>query len=127
MKALTASEGDIHRQIADLLTRAIAPAGIPSMHGVMWFTVEMRTSSTRDRCERQRRGVRPGMGDITVLHAGRHLEIELKRPVTGRQSADQRRHMNAIIECECRYAVCTGWEQVMAALAAWGIPHRRVS
>ena len=133
LRALASTEDQLHAVVAQQLRLAIAPEGVASGQGAMWWSQETRTSSRRDRCERAARGVIAGPADIVVVHDGRHLEIELKRPAVrgvqrgGRQSTEQALHMSELVLCKAQYALCDDVPQVMAALAFWGVPFRRVA
>jgi hypothetical protein len=93
---------------------------------IPWTAVDHAAKlSPRQAAARKRRGVLKGQADYRfVLDGGRSAEIELKRPVGGRQSKEQRAWEARVVAAGGLYLVCRSVAEVKGALDAWGVKYR---
>ena len=103
-------EADIHMLVADYLDRALPP-------GTMWTTVghggmplHPRTAS---RLKKQ--GLKPGIPDVLVVHQGRVIFVEIKRP-GGRLSPTQKAMHERITSAGAVVTTCHSVDEVEAFL-----------
>lgn len=88
----------------------------------LWFAVpngQLRSKAIAGKLKAE--GVKPGVSDIIILHAGLFLGMEVK-PATGRQSPDQK---DWAVECEAaggKYSVVRSINDVVEFLDANGVP-----
>ena len=104
--APVAPEDDLHIAVAKMLAFAIAPPGVASRHGVMWFSIESRNIGGRtfhgrdgdevpvEAVRRKKIGCVSGIPDIFVLFDGKVHPLELKtlRKGSGLSVAQNLRH-----------------------------------
>jgi VRR-NUC domain len=107
--------------VADMLHARCAP-------GVVWTHIghgEERTKRAGARLKRA--GLNTGWADYIFLmpaKIGHNVIVcflELKRPGTGRLSADQRKFRERVVALGCRYAVVNSPEKALVILKTWGI------
>lgn len=126
------SEDAIHMRIKRGLTDLGMAPGQTSRHGVFWCSHEIRNSgrmiTTRDGktinlegMRRKARGVVAGIPDLQFIYQGRSYWIELKNATGARSYAQQGRHIE-LENAGCLVAVCRSLHEVLAQLAAWGVP-----
>jgi len=119
-------EHSVQAQVAHLLAIEIAPPGVASLHGVLWWSVDHANAAGLPHL-RTRRGVIAGLADIYVEHQGRAHHIELKT-ATGRVSAEQRTLGSHINDTGGRWAIARDGNDVLRLLDQWGVPrHRRTT
>jgi len=80
-----------------------------------WTATDPVASSAKSGAMRRRRGVKPGVPDILILHRGKLVTIELKSP-QGRCSLSQRAAREALLRAGARWFECRS-----AAAAMWSI------
>lgn len=124
------SEDAIHEAVSDALTLAIAPPGVSSADGVLWWTCEHRNA--RDATEgarRKRRGVVAGIPDVHVFSRGTPIMIELKRPGYTRSAvSDAQRERHAELQkAGVQTFIATSFEDVLRALRTMAVPIRGIS
>jgi hypothetical protein len=116
----TIREHPLHKQIADVLAREIAPAGRVSAHGVMWFSID-HADFAGVAATRIGRGVIAGLPDLFILWLGEVYLIEIKAD-DGIASAAQRSIIAGAIYSGCRVAVARDARDVLVIVDAWRIP-----
>ena len=80
-----------------------------------WTATDPVASSAKSGAMRRRRGVKPGVPDILILHRGKLVTIELKSP-QGRCSLSQRAAREALLRAGAQWFECRS-----AAAAMWSI------
>lgn len=112
------SESALHRTVADYLGVVLPPS-------VFWTTFPAGGGGRIRGALLKRAGLRPGVPDVSLIHGGRSLWIELKTD-RGRLSPEQVECHQAIEEAGGRVATCRTLEQVRNALLSWSVPMREV-
>lgn len=91
---------------------------------VVWSGIEHAGQlSIRAGAVRKMKGVRSGLPDLLIWHAGRCVGIELKT-ATGVQSDNQREFAERFRAAGCAYYLCRSEREVETALLAEGVPVR---
>ncbi|MDR3736056.1 MAG: VRR-NUC domain-containing protein [Acidobacteriaceae bacterium] len=125
VKARKRPEDELHMAVAKLLTHAIAPPGVASADGVLWFSIEGRGKrSIYEGARNKRRGVISGVPDILILSLKSGATfIELKAE-NGRLS-DSQQELHPQLDCVRAYTfVCKTLDGVAGVLRDCGIPHK---
>jgi hypothetical protein len=128
LAAPEADEDTVHRSVHDALCRLIAPPGVASRDGVVWWTVEHRgLKNVGEGINRKRRGVVAGIPDLHFFHAGRCFMIELKRGPKQKFSEAQRELRAELAKVGVAVELAWSINGVLGALSANGIPHMAAS
>lgn len=109
------TEADIQRAIGAYLDRVLP-------QGSMWAAIpggEYRVGA-REGFRLKRLGARAGMPDILIVHDGRALFFEVKRPGSY-PTAVQRATHDALRIAGCRVSVVRSVDDARAALEAWSV------
>jgi hypothetical protein len=114
-------EASIHRQIADVFAKEIAPAGKISREGVVWFSVDIAAYAGVAPGLRTTRGIVAGIPDCVILFEGRAYFIEIKA-IDGRLSPAQCDVCASLLVCGAHYGVARNHTEALALVDAWGIP-----
>ncbi len=118
-------EDDIHLSIRKALDVFIAPPGVASDAGVVWFTIEHRNAaSVMEGAARKGRGVVAGVPDI-IVHCpiGRAVYLEVKAH-KGVLSPAQKTLHAALAKAWVSVTVVYSVDDAIAALRAQGVPMR---
>jgi len=119
-------ESQLHRQLADALRLEIAAPGYVSPHGVVWWSVDMAAYAGTAPGLRTTRGCVAGVPDMCLVWRGGAYFVEIKRPIIGELSEEQRRFALSLLICGAQLAIVDRLEQLLDALDKWGLPrHRR--
>jgi hypothetical protein len=126
-------EGDLHECVATALDHLLLPPA-------RWTTINAgHVKLTGQQAAKLHRvGVKPGWPDIEILHSGQVYGVELKkiggalsrtRTVRTKRGAlrmleGQTDEFPRLIAAGMKIAVCHTVDEVLAALAAWGLPLR---
>lgn len=90
--------------------------------GLVWFAVpngEARNPVTGARLKAQ--GVKPGVPDIMLFHAGKAYGLELKRARGGHVSAHQKEMLRRMGGAGVMLAVAYGIDEAIEQLLEWGL------
>ena len=118
-------EHQIQKQIADLLTWEIAPAGKLSPAGVLWFSVD-HANYAGAAGARTGRGIVAGIPDMVVLYRGLAHFVELKPDSrSARLSDPQQRFATALLLNGSKFAAVRDATETLAALDAWQLPRNK--
>lgn len=118
-------EHPAQRQMADVLRLEIAPPGMISQFGVMWYCIDIASYGGRAPGTRVARGVIAGIPDTFILYCGRAHHLELKTP-EGELNDAQKQVCASILAAGGRLGVARDAVDVLHCLDEWGIPrHRR--
>lgn len=118
-------EHDVQGEVVSWLRIALDPR-------VAWSAVDKGVKLSGDAVKRakaaaalRRRGVENGLADLRfVLVGGKSAEIELKRPVGGRVSDDQKEWRRRVEGAGGLYAIARSLDEVRAILIGWGVEVR---
>lgn len=124
---LSAKEDQVHQSVHDALCTLIAPPGVASQDGVVWWTVEHRAYGAIQGAQRKRRGVVRGIPDLHFYHNGRCLLVELKRGPKETFSQSQKELRGALAKAGVPVELAHSIHGVLGALSAHGIPHRQAA
>lgn len=114
-------EAALHATVANLLGWTLAPPAMFTTFPAGWGKFTPALAGLLSRC-----GLKPGMPDILVFHAGRCVGLELK--VQGSyQTPGQREMAERLRAAGVRVHVAHSVDEVMAVLRAENIPLRKVS
>jgi hypothetical protein len=120
------NEGQVHRALAKTLRVLIAPPGIASPDGVVWFSIEQRTSNEKERLERSQRGVIPGVRDLVFHWKRQVLYVEAKAP-DGDLDTPQRRLAEELAKAGVPSDLARDQAGIIEVLRRYGVPHRRAA
>jgi hypothetical protein len=113
------TEYQLHTAVADYLGWALTPASFfttfPSGWGIM-------ARATAGRLKRA--GLKAGVPDILVIHAGQAIFIELKSS-TGTTTPTQKEIHMRLLDAKALVFVCNSLDMVIAVLEGAGVPLRR--
>lgn len=120
-------EHPLQTQITKLLAIEIAPPGMASAAGVLWYAIDHANYAGEVPGVRVGRGIISGIPDLYLLHRGNAHHIELKT-VRGTLTDDQEVVGEAILDCGGKFGVARSAEEVLALIDEWRIPrHRRTT
>lgn len=109
-------EGGIHKNVATTLELCLLP-------GTFWTTFPAGGGGARRGQHLKAMGLKAGVPDLLIAHAGMTLWVELKAPKNGHLSDDQERTHIALREAGHFVEVCRSIADVIDALDKQGIPH----
>lgn len=117
-------EAALHQQIARALSSEIAAPGKISMHGVVWWSIDIANYGGKTPGLRITRGIIPGVPDMQIVYRGQSYFVELKAP-DGQLSGAQREFAHAIVLAGCPFGAARSVEEVLELLDCWEIPRQR--
>ncbi|MFA7243190.1 MAG: VRR-NUC domain-containing protein [Sulfuricellaceae bacterium] len=113
---MSAPEHEIHLAVVEWLGVACPK--------LLWWTVDQTALNGRHGATLKRKGVKPGVPDLTfILAGGRAAFIELKAG-KGKQTDTQITFEQQAREAGALYAVCRSVDEVEGVLRGWGVPLR---
>jgi hypothetical protein len=114
-------EGPIHKAILQFLRTAFPPPCL--VHHSANETSLKGSTVAIEIAKAKNNGMMPGWPDLEVVHPGGVFFLEVKAP-NGRLSEPQRDIAEKMIALGHKWAVVRSIDDVVKALAIWGIQHR---
>lgn len=119
-------EHPLARQIADVLTIELAPAGRLSPAGVVWYAIDHAAYAGATPGARVGRGIIAGIPDLFVLWGGLAGFIEIKT-AAGVLSKPQRAVIAGVLGGGGRVGVARDAVETLACLDCWRVPRAGIT
>jgi len=112
------SEAQLHKAVADYLDWCLLPPAVYTTFPAGWYKLPKGTGGIMRGA-----GLKAGMPDLLLFHAGRTFGIELK-VATGRQTEAQREMQKKLEKAGVYYAVIRDLNELVDYLGFWKVPLR---